>query len=73
MEEVKRLVREKATVIDFKRVYIPKGDGRMRPLGVPTLAWRVYLHMLNNLVVWHRTGREGTQHAYFPGRGVHTA
>jgi hypothetical protein len=29
--------------------------------------------MLNNLVVWNRTGKEGTQHAYFPGRGVHTA
>jgi hypothetical protein len=29
--------------------------------------------MLNNLVVWNRIGKEGTQHAYFPGRGVHTA
>jgi hypothetical protein len=29
--------------------------------------------MLNNLVVWNRIGSEGSQHAYFPGRGVHTA
>jgi len=29
--------------------------------------------MLNNLVVWSRTGKEGSQHAYFPGRGVATA
>ena len=29
--------------------------------------------MLNNIIVWSRTGKEGNQHAYFPQRGVHTA
>lgn len=29
--------------------------------------------MLNNLIVWTRIGKEGSQHGYFPGRGVHTA
>jgi len=29
--------------------------------------------MLNNLIVWSRTGKEGSQHAYFPKRGVATA
>lgn len=28
MEGVKKLVKERATEISFKRVYIPKGDGR---------------------------------------------
>lgn len=73
MAGVKRLVETRATEIKFKRVYIPKGDGRVRPLGVPSLEWRVYLHMLNNLIVWNRNGKEGHQHAYYPGRGVHTA
>lgn len=73
MAGVKKLVETRATEIKFKRVYIPKGDGRVRPLGVPSLEWRVYLHMLNNLIVWNRNGKEGHQHAYYPGRGVHTA
>jgi len=29
--------------------------------------------MYNNLIVWARTGQEGSQHAYFPQRGVITA
>jgi len=29
--------------------------------------------MYNNLIVWARTGQEGSQHAYFPKRGVITA
>lgn len=73
MNQVKELVATRATAIQFKRVYIPKGTDKWRPLGVPSKAWRVYLHMLNNLVVWFRTGREYNQHAYFPDRGVHTA
>lgn len=31
------------------RVYIPKGD-TFRPLGVPTLPWRIALHMFNNFL-----------------------
>jgi len=37
-DEIKKLIKSKATAIDFKRVYISKADGGLRPLGVPTLA-----------------------------------
>jgi RNA-directed DNA polymerase len=74
LREVKHLSHIKATDIDFKRTYIAKADGGVRPLGVPTLAWRIYLHMVNNLIVEWRLVTEGnSQHGYLPKRGVITA
>lgn len=32
------------------RIYIPKPDGRMRPLGVPELVWRIYIAMWNGIL-----------------------
>jgi len=31
--------------VKFFRVFIPKGEGRFRPLGVPAMAWRIYTKM----------------------------
>lgn len=31
--------------IKYHRAYLPKGPTKFRPLGVPTIAWRVYLAM----------------------------
>lgn len=73
LKKVNELSNHLQTEITLRRVYIPKANGKIRPLGVPNRAWRVYLHMFNVLVVWYRTGTDKNQHAYFPGRGVHTA
>lgn len=50
LNAVRKLCKTKATDIDYKRAYIPKGE-TVRPLGVPTLEWRIYLHMINNVLV----------------------
>lgn len=45
LHKVEELIKTQAWDLDYKRVYTPKGEGKVRPLGVPTLPWRIYLHM----------------------------
>jgi len=70
--------------IDFSRCYIPKETNSLkewlldpnrcwRPLGVPTLVWRVYLSMLNTaLTIWLERVWNKQQHGYFPRKGTTT-
>lgn len=57
-------------------MYIDKPNKGVRPLGVPTPEWRVYLHMVAQIFTYYLETRNlahKDQHGFRPGRGTGTA
>jgi len=72
--KVSEIINKNWVSMDFKRIYIPKGTTKFRPLGVPKMEWRMYLHMVNQFLMFYlRPSLSRRQHGFITGRGCLTA
>jgi RNA-directed DNA polymerase len=72
VDELSRYTPWKASPV--RRVYIPKANGKKRPLGIPTIKSRCLQSIVKNaLEPYWEAKFEGTSYGFRPGRSAHDA
>jgi RNA-directed DNA polymerase len=72
VDEISRFTPWKAKPV--RRIYIPKANGKKRPLGIPTIKCRCHQAVVKNaLEPYWEAKFEGTSYGFRPGRSTHDA
>lgn len=73
-KEIRSMDFDEYQAIPVKRIYIPKPDGRMRPIGIPSLKDRVIQQMVKNTLEPEcESYFEGSSYGFRPARSVNDA
>jgi len=71
---VKELISEKFKFTSVKRIYIPKANGKTRPLGIPTSRDKIVQEAIRILLELIFEGKfSNMSHGFRPKRSCHTA
>lgn len=74
MHEITKILGHSRSDVRIYRFYLPKPDGRKRPIGAPTLAWRVVIAMWTDFLYMVINPRiSDNHHGFRPKRGLLTA